>query len=59
LAEAAKVAERTVIDFERKARKPYDRTLRDLIEAFESAGIEFIYENGGGIGVRFREVGRE
>ena len=54
LAEAAKVAERTIIDFERGARAPYERTLIDVKRALEAAGIEFIDENGGGVGVRFR-----
>ncbi len=55
LAEAAKVAERTIVDFERGARAPYERTLIDIKRALENAGIEFIDENGGGVGVRFRE----
>jgi hypothetical protein len=29
--------------------------VRAVVEALESAGIEFIPENGGGVGVRFRE----
>lgn len=28
---------------------------RALVEAFEKAGLEFIPENGGGAGIRFRE----
>lgn len=28
---------------------------RALVEAFERAGLEFIPENGGGAGIRFRE----
>ena len=55
LATAAKVADRTITDFERGARKTYPRTLRDIEEAFEAAGVEFIDENGGGAGVRFRD----
>ena len=55
LAEAAKVAKQTLADFERGARMPYDRTLRDIRLALEQAGVEFIPENGGGAGVRFRE----
>lgn len=27
--------------------------------AFEAAGVEFIGENGGGLGVRFRSLSRE
>ncbi len=55
LAEAARMAERTVVDFERGARAPHERTLIDIKRALEDAGIEFIDENGGGVGVRFRE----
>ena len=54
LAEAADVAERTLTDFERGARQPHDRTLRDIRTALEDAGIEIIGENGGGPGVRLR-----
>ena len=52
LAQAADVAERTLMDFERGTRRPYNRTLADIKRALESAGIEFIDENGGGPGVR-------
>ncbi len=50
LAAAAKVARRTVVDFERGARSPYDRTLADIRSALEAAGIEFT--NGDAPGVR-------
>lgn len=53
LAKASSVAERTIIDFERGARKPYERTLRDIQRALEKAGIEFIDGNGQGAGVVF------
>lgn len=33
----------------------YDRTLADIERALEAAGLQFIPENGGGAGVRFRE----
>ncbi len=54
LAHASHVAERTLIDFERGARHPYDRTLADIRRALEDAGIIFIDENGGGAGVRLK-----
>ncbi len=57
LAEASRVNKKTIADFERGARQPYDRTLRDLREAMERAGVEFIEENGGGAGVRFKKGG--
>ncbi len=59
LAEAANIAERTLIDFERGARQPYDRTLADIQRALEQAGIIFIDENDDGPGVRLRTSGRE
>ena len=52
LARVAKVAVGTIVDFERKARRPYDRTLLDIRRAFENAGIEFIESNNGGPGLR-------
>lgn len=56
LATAAQVAERTVVDFERGARKPLDRTLRDIRSALENAGVVFIDEgDGGGPGVRLSD----
>jgi len=57
LAAAADVAERTIIDFERGARSPYDRTLRDIRRALEDAGVIFIdaKEGVGGPGVRLKE----
>ena len=54
MADAAGIAERTLIDFERGARTPYDRTIADIRAALEEAGIEFIDENGGGPGVRLK-----
>ena len=58
LAKAANVAERTLIDFERGARRPYDRTLADIRRALEDAGIIFIDEDDEGPGVRIRKSGR-
>ncbi len=55
LSKAALVAERTLIDFERGARQPRERTLTDIRRALEDAGIIFIDENGGGPGVRLKE----
>jgi len=54
LAAISKVAKRTVVDFERGARVPREATLTVIRQAFESAGVEFIPENGGGAGVRFK-----
>jgi transcriptional regulator with XRE-family HTH domain len=46
LAEKSKVAKQTLADFERGARKPYERTLVDIQKALENAGVEFIPSNG-------------
>lgn len=55
LAEAAKVARQTVVDFERGARTPYPNNLAAIRTALEAAGVEFIEENGGGPGLRLRK----
>jgi transcriptional regulator with XRE-family HTH domain len=52
LAEASKVAIKTIADFEREDRVPYERTLNDIREAFEIAAVEFT--NGNNPGVRRR-----
>lgn len=47
----------TVGAFERREETARLTTMnnRALVEAFERAGLEFIPENGGGAGIRFRE----
>lgn len=50
LARASTVAKRTIAEFELGNRVPYDRTLRDIREAFERAGVTFIFEDKVGIG---------
>ncbi len=57
LAAAAGVAKQTLADFERGARSPYERTLRDIQQALELAGIEFT--NGEAPGVRLRPKKRK
>ena len=54
LADTAKVAKRTIVEFERGKSMPYDRTLRDIVQTFESRGIEFLFEGSVGIGIRAR-----
>ncbi|WP_267428182.1 helix-turn-helix transcriptional regulator [Methylobacterium sp. GC_Met_2] len=54
LAKVSNVSKKTLADFEAGKRTPYDRTLADLERALEGAGLEFIPENGGGAGIRFR-----
>ena len=51
-----KVAKATIANFETGKREPYPRTLHDLREALERAGVLFIAENGEGPGVRLRKV---
>lgn len=55
LASASNVAKTTIANFEAGRRAPYARTLADLRAALETAGVEFIPENGGGPGVRLRK----
>ncbi len=57
LSGTAGVATATIVDFERGARRPYDRTLKDIRRALEDAGIIFIdaEEGVGGPGARLKE----
>ena len=55
LAKAAGIAVLTVQQFESSVGKPRRSTLAVIRLAFESAGLEFIAENGGGPGVRLRK----
>ena len=54
LAEAAKMSTNTITRFER-GEDLRERTVDAIRTALESAGIEFIAENGGGPGVRLRK----
>ena len=55
LAELANVSPDTIARMERgEALK--DRTIAAVRAALESAGVEFIPENGGGAGVRLKKV---
>jgi len=53
LAREAEVAANTVSRYENGA-DAYGETLLKLQRAFEAAGIQFIDENGGGVGVRLK-----
>jgi len=55
LAERAGVGIVTVRQFESAANTPRRATLNVIRRAFETAGVEFIDENGGGPGVRLRK----
>jgi len=54
LSKGAKVAERTISDFETGRRNPIPATLTAIKTALEVAGVIFIEENGDGPGVRLK-----
>jgi len=54
LAAAAKVSTDTIARFER-GEDLKERTIEALQRVFETAGVEFIDENGGGPGVRLKK----
>jgi transcriptional regulator with XRE-family HTH domain len=49
LAGISKVATKTIADFERESRTPYDRTLADIGRVFEAAGVEFTGDGQPGV----------
>ena len=55
LASRSNLSESTIRDFEKGRRVPSPNNLAAVARAFEAAGLEFIVENGGGAGIRFRE----
>ena len=56
-AEASGLSKSTIGAFEAKDEGARLTTMNNkaAVEAFERAGLEFIPENGGGAGIRFRE----
>lgn len=54
LADAAQVGLSTVKAFESGQKAPIANNLAAMQRALEEAGVEFMPENGGGSGVRFR-----
>ena len=56
LALNAQVARTTVTECESNYRTPMRQNLLAIQSAIEAAGVEFIPDNGGGVGVRFRKV---
>lgn len=54
LAKAAAVSTQTIVRLER-GEELRETTLAKIQEVLEEAGIEFIPENGGGVGVRFKK----
>jgi ribosome-binding protein aMBF1 (putative translation factor) len=57
LAAKAKVGGSTVRNFEASRSVPVTNNLEAIQRVLEAAGVEFIEENGGGAGVRFRKKG--
>ena len=49
----------TIRQLEAGSNQPRRATLVVIRQALEAAGVEFIDENGGGVGVRFHEARRE
>lgn len=59
LANAAGLGLSTVVDFEKERRQVSAEAVNAILTALENAGIEFIDENGGGLGVRLRKRSQE
>jgi len=55
LSKQAGVGLSTITSFELEQRRPIRANLAAILSALESAGVEFIPENGGGAGVRLRK----
>lgn len=55
LALAAALGLSTVVDFEKSRRAVSKGAIQAIRVALERAGVEFIEENGGGLGVRLRK----
>lgn len=58
LAKAANLGLSTVVDFERSRREVSDEANGKMGATLERMGVEFLDENGGGVGVRFRRSTR-
>ncbi len=52
LAKSAGLGLSTVVDFEKKRRIVSEQAISAIRAALETAGVDFIPENGGGAGVR-------
>jgi hypothetical protein len=59
LARESQLAPDIINAFEQKIHDPGDAVKRRLLEALESAGAVFIWENGGGVGVRLKYARRD
>ena len=56
LCEAAEISRATLNDIENDTRDPRKSSLTTVWRALKAAGIEFIDENGGGVGVRLTKT---
>ena len=59
LAAQSNLSTSTVRDFEKGRRLPTVNNLAAIRRAFETAGVEFVDENGGGAGVRLAKPRRK
>lgn len=59
LAKLSKVDVTVIEHFERKMDKPDKETVAAIAAGLESAGIVFVPENGGGVGVRLKFTASE
>lgn len=59
LAKLSRVDATVIEHFERKLDKPDDGTIKVIADALEGAGVVFIPENGGGVGVRLKFTASE
>lgn len=59
LAKLSKVDAKVIEHFERKIDRPADEDVAAIEAALESAGIVFLPENGGGVGVRLKFTASE
>ena len=56
LAALADLGLSTVVDFERERRTVSEEAIQKMQQALAEAGVDFIWENGGGPGVRLRKT---
>jgi DNA-binding XRE family transcriptional regulator len=56
LADTAVLGLSTVVDFEKERRRVSEEAVERIRLALENAGIEFLFGNGGGVGLRLRRL---
>lgn len=57
LAAKSGVTRKTILSFEQGRSRPQPRTIRDLQQTLEAEGIEFLFDEGEGVGIRNRRTG--